>query len=147
MGEMQMQGIYRANVVSLVLLSLLLTDIILTSVGYLLPDLWFSIFHGTAYNDPEGFLRRCAANWLMFGVLQAIALWWWKGEIFWLAMVAGARFGDMLTDWNYLYFSTHSTTIGAIGLLSAGPLNFLAGLYLLKAFKHYSTIAKQRTSQ
>jgi hypothetical protein len=132
-----MQGIYRANVVSAVLLLLLLTDVVLAFVGYLLPDLWFSIFHGTPYNDPEGFLRRCAANWLMFGVLQAIALRRWKGETVWLAVVAGARLGDMLTDWNYLYFSTHMTTTGAIGLLSAGPLNFFAGLYLLAAYRRY----------
>lgn len=123
--------------VHIVLVLLLLTDIVLTTWAYLLPDLWFSFFHGTTYNDPEGFLRRCAANWLMFGVLQAIALWRWKKAAVWLAIVAGARFSDMLTDWNYLYFCTHMTVVGALALLSAGPLNFLAGLYLFRAYSFH----------
>jgi hypothetical protein len=130
-----MSNLYESRIIYAILLSLLLTDVILTALGYFFPDLWFSVFHGTSYNDPEGFLRRCAGNWLMFGVLQAIALWRWKRAPVWLAIVAGARFSDMLTDWNYLYFSAHITTMGAIGLFLAGPLNFLAGLYLFKAYK------------
>lgn len=130
-----MAGMYKRSYVTAVLAALLCTDVILTAWGLFLPDLWFATFHGTTYNDPEGFLRRCAANWFMFGALQAIALARWRTEGFWLAVVAGARFSDILTDWSYLYFSLHITPLGAVGLLAAGPLNLMAGVYLLGAYR------------
>jgi small-conductance mechanosensitive channel len=124
------------NYINLAIIILLLTDIILTISGYFFPELWFSIFHGTSYNDPEGFLRRCAGNWLMFGVLQAIALWCWKTEPYWLAVVAGARLSDILTDWNYLLFCNNVTPIGWAGLFLAGPINLMFGIYFLKAYSN-----------
>jgi hypothetical protein len=71
----------------------------------------------------------------MFGVLQAVALARWKSEDVWLAVVAGARLSDVLTDWSYLYFSSHITPLGAVGLIAAGPLNLVAGVYLLGAYR------------
>ena len=116
-----------------VLGALLATDLVLTTIGYGFPGLWFAFVHGTPYDDPEGLLRRCAGNWFMFAILQAIALWRWKREPGWLAVISGVRFSDVLTDWSYLWFSTHMTWLGALGLFAAGPLNLLCGLYLWRA--------------
>ena len=133
---------YSDTHVRMVLWGLLATDLVLTTIGYGFPGLWFALIHGTPYDDPEGLLRRCAGNWLMFGVLQALALGRWKREPGWLAVVSGARFSDVLTDWSYLWFSTHRTWLGALGLFAAGPLNLLCGVYLWRA---YACAARVRT--
>ena len=117
------------------LVALLALDVVLSLWGYLLPELWFRIFHGVEYVDPQGFLRRCAGNWTLFAVLQAIALVRWRRDGVWLVVVAGVRWSDLLTDWSYLWFCSDITLFGRIALFSAGPMNFLCGLYLFKAFK------------
>lgn len=124
---------FAPRAVTAVLAALLICDVVLSLWGFFFPDLWFSVFHGAPRVDPEGFIRRCAANWLMFAALQAVALRRWRAAPVWLAVVAGARLGDALTDWSYLYFCAHVTPWGAVALLSAGPLNLAAGLYLLRA--------------
>jgi len=135
---------YSDTHVRTVLGALLATDLVLTTLGYGFPGLWFALVHGTPYDDPEGLLRRCAGNWLMFGALQAIALWRWKREPGWLAAVSGARFSDVLTDWSYLWFSTHLTWHGTLGLFAAGPFNLLCGVYLWRA---YAYAVRGRTGQ
>ncbi len=120
-----------------ILIALLLLDVVLTLVGYLFPGFWFRIFHGVEYVDPQGFLRRCAGNWAMFALLQAIALWRWERERVWLAVVSGVRFSDLLTDWSYLWYCTDITWFGRAALFAAGPLNFLCGLYFFLAFRKF----------
>src|SRR5439155_464884 len=68
-----------------VLAFLVLFDVVLTTWAGAFPQLWFRVFHGVRYDDPEGFLRRCAANWAAFALFQAIALARWKREPVWLA--------------------------------------------------------------
>ena len=121
--------------INLILMALVITDIVLAAWGFFLPELWFKVFHGVPYNDPQGFLPRCAANWTAFLLLQIIALIRWPKEPFWLVMVCGARFSDVLTDFTYYWFCSDITWFGRGALLSAGPLNFLVGWYLLSAYK------------
>ena len=49
-------------------------DVTLTTWAFGFPELWFTVFHGTAYDDPQGFLRRCGANWAAFAVFNALGL-------------------------------------------------------------------------
>jgi len=121
------------------LLSLVLLDIVLSSTGYLLPGVWFKIFHGVSYIDPQGFLQRCAGNWAMFTVLQTIALYKWEKNLIWLGVVAGVRLSDMLTDWSYLWFCSDITWFGRLALFNAGPFNLLCGLYLYYAYKRFNS--------
>jgi len=122
------------------LLSLVVLDVLLSLTGYLWPDFWFRVFHGTEYMDPQGFLRRCAGNWAMFAVLQAIALARWEKDTVWLGIVAGVRFSDLLTDWSYLWFCSDVTLPGRVLLFSAGPLNLACGLYFYLAFRKFSAM-------
>ena len=45
---------------------LVLFDLVLVIWAGVFPELWFTAFHGVPYVDPQGFLRRCAANWAAF---------------------------------------------------------------------------------
>ena len=118
--------------------ALIVLDATISVVAFLFPAAWFKVFHNASYIDPQGFLRRCAANWLAFAVIQGLAFLKWKKEPYWLAVVAGVRFSDMFTDWTYLWFSSSITIFGRISLFVISPLNLLLGLYFLKAYKKYT---------
>jgi hypothetical protein len=117
-----------------VLAGLLALDVVLTVAAFALPDLWFRVFHGIAYDDREGFLRRCGANWAAFAVLQAIALVRWRREPWWLLVVAGARLGDVFTDWTYLFFAQDVTWFARASLLTTSPGNLVAGVFLIRSW-------------
>jgi hypothetical protein len=118
-----------------VLSALIALDLVIAGVAFFAPQLWFKIFHGVDYVDPQGFLRRCAANWLAFALIQIIALAKWEQKPYWLAVVAGVRFSDIFTDWTYVFFCANITTFGKISLLIMSPLNVVLGLYFLNAYK------------
>lgn len=124
---------HRSQKITSVLVGLVLLDLTLSLLGYFGPELWFRLFHGVAYNDPQGFLRRSAANWTAFLLIQLIALLRWKKDHMWLKVVAGVRFSDLFTDLAYLLFCSDITLFGRIALMSAGPANLLVGLYLWAA--------------
>ncbi|MFC2091551.1 hypothetical protein ACFLTD_02130, partial [Elusimicrobiota bacterium] len=94
------------------LFALIVFDVVISVTGFFFPYLWFEIFHGVLYDDPQGFLRRCAANWLAFALVQLIAYINWEKKPYWLAVVAGVRFSDIFTDWIYLWFSADITSFG-----------------------------------
>jgi hypothetical protein len=120
--------------IDFVLSGLLIFDLILTSWVFFAPDLWFEVFHGVPYHDPEGFLRRCGANWAAFALFQGIARWRWKQNNTWVAVVAGVRLSDIFTDWTYLYFAADITPLGRLGLLGASPMNMITGWWLWRAY-------------
>jgi hypothetical protein len=124
----------RAGVAN-VLGGLVVFDVILTSWAFFAPDLWFEVFHGVPYNDPEGFLRRCGANWAAFALFQAVAFLRWRQAPYWVAVVAGIRLSDIFTDWTYLAFSTHMTPLGTLGLALASPMNMITGAWLLYRYR------------
>jgi len=117
------------------LIALILLDIIITIAAFFSPSVWFKIFHNAPYIDPQGFLRRCGANWAAFALIQTIALFKWERKPYWLTIVAGVRFSDMFTDWTYLWFCSSVTIFGRISLFIISPLNLLFGIYFLSVFK------------
>lgn len=124
----------QARWIDVVLAALVLFDSSLAAWGFFLPDFWFRAFHGVPYDDPQGFLRRCAANWAAFAALQLAALLLWRKRPHWLAVAAGARLSDVFTDWTYLCFAADITWFGRAGLLGASPTNALLGWWLLRAW-------------
>jgi hypothetical protein len=123
--------------ISAVLAALVIFDVVLASWAFLAPDLWFRVFHGVPYHDPEGFLRRCGANWAAFALFQAVAFLRWRQAPYWVAVAAGIRLSDIFTDWTYLAFATHITAFGIVALALASPLNMLAGWWLLRAYRRH----------
>lgn len=120
--------------IQLLIGALAILDATIAVVAIAFPQLWFTVFHGTLYIDPEGLLRRMGANWAAFAILQAIALAKWERRPELLLLVAGARFGDALTDITYFCFANDLTVFGAVCLLAAGPVNLLAGAYLWRCW-------------
>lgn len=116
-----------------VLIAAVLVDVLLPAGVFLTPHLWFSLLHGTADQpDQHAFLWRCGANWIGFATVQIVALSRWKLDPRWLAVVAGVRFSDVLTDWTYLAAS-HTTPLGTALLAVPGFLNLGMGIFLLAA--------------
>lgn len=124
----------RTKFITATLVSLVVLDLILTLWGFFLPELWFSFFHNAPHVDPQGLLKRCAGNWLAFFLIQSVALVRWKNFPWLLAMVAGARLGDALTDLTCLTFSSSISIFGIIAFPIAGIGNMVIGLYLIREF-------------
>lgn len=111
----------------------------LAVVAFAGPELWFRIFHGTEYVDPQGLLRKSGATWAAFAVIQVMAIFRWKKKPYWLAMVAGILFSDVLTDWTYLWFAHDITSAGRILLLIGAPANLGYAFFFLKAYRKRAT--------
>ena len=122
------------NTVRGLLIFLIVLDVVLSTLALCYPEAWFRIFHGVAYVDPQGLLRRTGALWAAFVLLQTIAFFRWEREPYWLALVAGVRLTELFSDWTYLYFASHITAYGRIGLLIAPPGNLLFGWYLIRSY-------------
>jgi len=120
-----------------VLAFLVAFDVTLTLWAGAFPDLWFRVFHGVPYEDAEGFLRRCAANWAAFALFQAIALVRWRREAVWLAVVAGVRLSDIFTDVTYVLVARDTTWFAKATLAPSSVGNLIVGLYLLRAYRWY----------
>ncbi len=116
------------------LFSLALFDCGLFTVGFFAPSLWFAIFHGAPYIDPQALLPRTAAAWAAFALLQTIAAFKWKERPEWLLVVAGVRLSDMFTDWTYLALCHDVTWFGRLSLAAVSPANLVIGLYLWRAY-------------
>jgi hypothetical protein len=123
-----------------ILLGLLALDSWGAVVAFFLPAFWFEVFHGAAYVDPQGLLRRMGANWTAFAILQLLAWRRWRRNPEWLLVIAGARWSDALTDWTYLTFARDTTLFAKATLLGASPTNVMVGLYL---FRSYSVVRKK----
>ena len=117
---------------------LIAVDAALSLAGFGWPELWFSTIHGAAPVDPQRFLPRTAAAWLAFLALQVIALARFRVDPAWLAVVAGARLGDALTDWTHALLAPDLTWIGGVLLFTASPVNLLAGAWLLGVHRELS---------
>jgi hypothetical protein len=116
---------------------LVLLDATLVTWATAFPQLWFTVFHGTTYDDPEGFLRRCAANWAAFLLFQVIALLRWRRDPMWLAVIAGVRLSDIFTDVTYVLVAHDTTWFAKLTLAPTSLSNLLFGLFLLRAYRFY----------
>ena len=122
----------KAPLVNLVILVAFAVDVALVMGVIVAPDMWFSTLHGTTYDAMDlAFLRRCAAQWAVFAVMQGVALVLWRYFPGMLLVVAGARFCDVLTDWTYLANSETLTLWAWPGLLLPGFLNLGMGILLV----------------
>lgn len=115
-----------------ILISLVLLDAVLCTWGFFFPELWYQLFHGAGYVDPQGLLRRCAANWLAFLGVQLVALIRWRAHPGWLLIVAGCRLGDCLTDISRLVFCESITTLGIVAFPLAGVGNLVVAALLIR---------------
>ena len=128
----------------LVLGALCVLDAVLATWALAFPSLGFAAFHGTAYDDPEGLLRRCGAGWAAYALFQTVAFRRWKDAPVWLAVVAGLRLGEVFTDWAYLGFAHHTTSFGKAALFVASPVNVALGWFLLA--EHRRRTAREKPS-
>jgi len=117
------------------LVFLVILDIVLSTTCLLYPERWFRIFHGAPYIDPQGLLKRTGAVWVAFTLLQAIAVFKWEKQPWWLVLIAGVRLTELFSDWTYMYVAQSMTTIGSIGLFIAPPGNLAFGWFLIWAYK------------
>jgi hypothetical protein len=118
-----------------ILIGLIALDVTIATVAFAFPQLWYTVFHGVGYVDPQGLLRRMGANWAAFALLQIVAWRRWREEPVWLAIVAGARWSDGLTDWTYLVFANDLTWFARVSLFAASPMNWIAGWMLYRAYE------------
>jgi len=121
--------------VNLLLISLLLLDLALSSICLVSPSLWAKLIHGADFPDTLGLIRRLGGGWAAFFLIQGIALWKWPKDPAWLLIVVGIRWSELFADWFYFSYSPQLTWIGKIGLLASPPVNLLAGLFLLRAYR------------
>lgn len=128
--------------VQAVLWFLVLFDVTLTLWAFAFPQLWFTVFHGTRYDDPQGFLRRCGANWAAFALFQAIALVRWRRDAVWLAVVAGLRLSDIFTDATYVLVAHDTTLFARITLVPTSIGNLLFGLFMLRAYRRRQVVTR-----
>lgn len=122
------------RVVWVILAGLLLLDLWLVSMTAFWPSLWFEVFHGIPGERPP-FFARTGAQWAGFALVQALALWRWRGEPGWLAAVAGVRLCDVFADWTYLWVAQPVTPIAWLALVGAGLGNLALAILLFRAYR------------
>jgi len=120
---------------NLLLAALVLLDIVLSGTCLFCPALWFKLFHGTTYVDPQGLLRRTGAVWAAFTLLQLVALFRWQKYPHWLVLIAGVRLTEIFSDWTYLALCSTITRFGCAALLISPPAKLAFGLILLRIWE------------
>ena len=114
----------------------LLEDTIIFLMSWLAPDIWFQLFHNAAPASLDvAFLRRSGGQWAAFALAQAIALWRWRKEPVWLAIVAGVRFSDLFTDFSYILAVPSLTTLGWCLLTPPPFLNSIGVVIMLLGYR------------
>jgi hypothetical protein len=117
--------------VYVLLIYLVLLDAILSTTAAFFPEVWFKVFHGAEYVDPQGLCRRTGAVWAAFTLLQIIALFRWEKEPWWLVLIAGVRLTEIFSDWTYIYVSRSLTLFGFLGLFISPPGNLAIGWFFV----------------
>jgi hypothetical protein len=124
-----------ARWVTALLAGLVVFDCVIAVWASVFPQLWFDAFHGVRYVDPEALLRRTAAQWAGFALIQLVALIRWRREPWWLVAVAGVRLCDVFTDLVYVIFAQDLTWFARLTLPAMGPINALLAWLLIRAWK------------
>jgi hypothetical protein len=121
--------------VNFFLVALVVLDAVLSTTAIWFPDVWTQTFHGMPCVDPAGLLRRTGAVWVAFTLLQAIAVFRWQRQPYWLALIAGVRLTELFSDWMTIHAAQHMTTLGTLGLAISPPGNLLFGLILISTYQ------------
>ncbi len=119
--------------VPIVIGALVLMDLVLAGIILVSGQAWFDLMHGTDHVDPGGYLKRTGALWLSFAILQVIAFVRWREAPHWLLILAGVRWGDVLSDWTWWGAMDDRTWLAHV-LLLATPANLLLGLFFYRAY-------------
>lgn len=109
-------------------------DLVLSVWAWTMPELWFRVWHGAGYVDPQALLPRCAANWTAFFLVQLMALLRWRREAWWLAVVAGVRLSDVFTDTTCSLLAGDVTLAARVLFPLTGAGNLVFALLLLRAY-------------
>jgi hypothetical protein len=125
--------------INVFLVFLILLDVVLSTVALAFPEFWSQSMYGMPYVDPAGLLRRTGALWVAFTLLQAIALFRWQHQPYWLPLIAGVRFTELFSDWTTLIAAQQTTTLATLALLIAPPANLVFGLILIATYKRMQT--------
>lgn len=118
-----------------VLIAAIVVDLVLPLFAIFAPKLWFDVLHAGIQPDElhVAFLRRAAAHWAAFALVQVAALALWRRSSAWLLVTAGARVSDWLTD--ITYFGVAPTLSSARWLLIL-PLFLNVGMALVLLFAY-----------
>jgi hypothetical protein len=119
--------------VPIVIGALVLMDAVLAGIILISGQTWFDLMHGTDQVDPGGYLKRTGALWLSFAIIEAIAFVRWREAPHWLMVLAGVRWGDVLSDWTWWGAMDDRTWLAHV-LLLATPANVLLGLFFFRAY-------------
>jgi hypothetical protein len=133
-GQRRTFHLNRAQV-NVFLVGLILLDVFLSTIAIGCPERWSQVMHGLPYDDPAGLLRRTGAVWAAFTLLQAIALFRWQQQPYWLTLVAGVRLTELFSDWVTIVAAKQVTTFGTLGLLIAPPANLIFGWLLISTYR------------
>lgn len=120
--------------INFLLFGLVVLDLVLCTVSLFFPEIWFRMFHGAGYMDPQGLLRRAGAVWAAFTLFQLVALKRWQTQPYWLVLVAGIRLTEVFSDWVYLYVADSVTWFGRLALVVSPPANVLFAWLLIKSY-------------
>ncbi len=113
-----------------------LEDTIIFALSWLAPDIWFRLFHNASPASLDiTFLRRTGGQWAAFALAQAIALWRWRKQPVWLAVVAGVRFSDLFTDVSYILAAPSLTILGYTLLTPPPFLNLIGVVVMLQGYR------------
>ncbi|MEZ0244610.1 MAG: hypothetical protein ACAH11_14640, partial [Sphingomonas sp.] len=106
-------------------------DVVISILAWSDPERWFSFFHaGTPQGLEIALLRRAAGQWTAFALAQALALFFFRRQPVWLAIMAGIRLSDVFTDLFYMLSAQPLTAHGWL-VLAPLPLVNAAGVLLL----------------
>lgn len=117
----------------LLLAGLAVLDIVLSGACLFFADLWFKLFHGAPYVDPQALLR-IGAVWATFAILQLIPLVRWQKFPHWLVLIAGVRLTEVVCDWAYLLFCSNVVWFGRVALFLSPPANLAFAWILLRTW-------------
>jgi hypothetical protein len=116
-------------------------DVFLSGTCLFFPQVWFRLFHGTAYVDPQALLRRTGAVWAAFTLLQLTALVRWQRSPHWLVLIAGVRLTEIFSDWTYLLLCSNITWFGRMALFLSPPGNLVFAWILLRTWKRVANVS------
>lgn len=134
------RALFGQRTITAVLAVLVVFDAFLVISVAAAPGVWFELFHETADESAGAllFLRRCAANWAAFFLLQLGALAAWRRRAGWLAVTAGVRGSDIFTDISYAVLADEPTTLALVSLPLMGAVNLGLALYFWFAYRHWN---------